>query len=260
MKKKLYELKLGIQRRLQPRAYLPNCANSRRLKALRNIHEGKRAFILGNGPSLTVADMELLRDEITFASNKIYLAYEQTDWRPSYLTCTDTIVARNNRNILLAQKEAKLFGHGIFPEFSGTKHDIIFCNRAKDDDSAKEWNLVKGIRTGHSVIYYDLQLAYWMGIREVYVLGVDFSFDVRSKKTGEKAMGNEVIEASDEKNHFHPDYRKPGETWTMPKLDEQKAEFAFALKKYQSAGGSIVNVSRTTKLDVWPKANLEDIL
>jgi hypothetical protein len=259
MRKQLYKWRSNLIRLLKPEQYLPNAANTCRLEKLRDIHKGKRAFILGNGPSLTVEDMNLLKDEITFASNKIYLAYDQTDWRPTYLTCTDTIVARNNRETLLAQPEVKLFGHALFPEFRGCK-DIVFCNYSKSKETAQKWDLVDGVSTGHSVVYWDLELAYWMGIREVYVLGLDHSFDVKSAKTGEKAMGNEVIKAADEKNHFHPDYRKPGETWTMPKMDLLREDFIVALEKFQSDGGTIVNVSRTTKLDVWPTARLEDIL
>ena len=45
-----------------------------KLKALKDCHRGRRAVIVGNGPSLNVADLERLKDEITFASNKIYLA------------------------------------------------------------------------------------------------------------------------------------------------------------------------------------------
>ena len=55
--------------------------NDQRLTNLQNIHKGKRAFILGNGPSLSIADLNKLKNEITFASNKIYLAFEKTDIR-----------------------------------------------------------------------------------------------------------------------------------------------------------------------------------
>lgn len=238
---------------------LPNPRNDAKLRKLRNIHNGKRAFVLGNGPSLTIADMDLLKNEVTFASNKIYLAYDQTEWRPTYLSCTDSVVAANNRKVLIEQKETKLFGHAVFPEFRGCRN-IVFCNPPKSGERALNWDLVDGIRTGHSVVYYQLQLAHWMGIREVYVLGLDFSFDVRSSRTGNKAMGNDVIMAADERNHFHPEYRKPGETWTMPKLDRLREEFVFALNKYRKDGGSIVNASRSTKLDAWPTAVLENIL
>lgn len=252
-------LRNKLSRLCKPRNFLPNRFNDQALEALRGIHHGKRAFVLGNGPSLTVADMERLKSEITFASNKIYLAYEQTDWRPSYLSCTDTVVAENNRQLLLKQPQSKLFGHAVFPYFKNNK-EIVFSNPPKSVERARHWDPIDGISTGHSVVYLQLQLAYWMGIRELYVLGLDFSFDVRSKKTGATAMGNDVIEAAGEQNHFHPEYRKPGETWTMPKLDMQRSEFSFAFEKFNEDGGKIVNVSRATKLDVFPTGKLEDVL
>ena len=64
---------------------LPNPSNSRRLKALEDIHRGRRAFIVANGPSLRTEDLDRLKSEVTFASNKIHLAYDETDWRPIYL-------------------------------------------------------------------------------------------------------------------------------------------------------------------------------
>lgn len=238
---------------------LPNPRNNWRLARLKNKHAGKRAFIIGNGPSLKVGDLDHLKSEITYASNKIYLAYDQTDWRPTYLTCTDEIVAVNNHDMLLKQNGVKLFGHSVFKYFNKDKN-ITFCNPPISPEAALEWDLIKGISTGHSVVYYDLQLAYWMGIREVYVIGLDFSFDVRSVPTGEESMGNTVIKATDEKNHFHPDYRKPGETWTMPKLDKLREEFAYAGEVFKESGGMIYNASRSTKLDVWPLVNFDDVV
>ena len=36
----------------------------------KNIHNGKRCFIIGNGPSLKTVDLEKLKDEITFTVNQ----------------------------------------------------------------------------------------------------------------------------------------------------------------------------------------------
>lgn len=241
------------------RRTLPNPANDTKLRALRDVHRGRRAFVIGNGPSLTAADLDLIAGEISFASNKIYLIYEQTSWRPTYFTVTDEIVARDHAGALLAQPQTKVFGHATFQHFR-EREDIVFCNPARGSKRAKNWDLLDGVSTGHSVVYWDLELAFWMGIREVYALGMDFSFDVRSTPSRESSMGNQVIIAQGEQNHFHPDYRQAGERWTLPKLDRQREEFAFAHAKYSATGGAIVNVSRSTKLDVWPCSTLEDVL
>ena len=41
------------------------------LKTLKGIHIGKRCFIIGNGPSLRVEDLEKIKDEYTFAANRM---------------------------------------------------------------------------------------------------------------------------------------------------------------------------------------------
>src|SRR5574341_209049 len=49
----------------------------RRLAALRDSHKGKRAFIIGNGPSLRQTDLSKLRNEFTFGMNRIYLLFPE---------------------------------------------------------------------------------------------------------------------------------------------------------------------------------------
>lgn len=237
---------------------LPNKANNYKLNALKDRHKGRRAVIIGNGPSLSVADLDQLKDEITFASNKIYLAFENTEWRPTYLTVTDTVVAANIDGYLRETNLCKVFGHGPFQQLHDTQ-DIVFGNPPSSVTNPFDWDIISGVSTGHSVLYWDLELAFWMGIREVYAIGLDFSFDVESKPTGEKAMGNDVLVAAGEVNHFHPDYRPKGEIWTMPQMDEQRKDFTFALEKYKSDNGMIYNASRKTKLDVWPRVSFETV-
>ena len=239
-------------------ASLPNKANNAKLQALKDCHKGRRAIVVGNGPSLLAVDLEKLKNEITFASNKIYMVFEETSWRPTYLTVTDTVVAQNNIEYLRNSKLCKIFGHGTFQYFKGAQ-DIIFGNPPASAVNPLDWNIVGGVSTGHSVIYWDLEMAFWMGIREVYAIGLDFSFEVNSRRTGQKAMGNDVLVAAGEVNHFHPDYRPVGETWTMPQLDKMREDFKFALDKFRTDGGIIYNASRKTELKVWPLVNFDAV-
>jgi hypothetical protein len=61
-------------------------------------------------------------------------------------------------------------------------------------------------------------------------------------------------------NHFHRDYRLPGEMWTVPQLDKQKAAFKCAQKLFEANGRIIVNASRKTKLNVFRQVNLNTVL
>ena len=251
---------LRLKRVVFPQDFLPNKANDRALEKLRDIHKGQRAFILGNGPSLTVDDMNLLKDEITFASNRIFLAYEKTDWRPTYYTLADEVVAQNNMDRI---REGELGGQALFNssifKYAKGISGVTFCNPPTEAGES-QWDPVLGIRAGNSVINLGLKIAFFMGIREVYVIGCDHSFQDKSIRTGEKIAGNEVIISQGEQNHFHPDYRKAGETWTVPQVDLIAEDFAVAAERYQQAGGAIYNASRKTELKTWPVVNLDDII
>lgn len=236
----------------------PNETNNTRLLSLKNIHKGKRAFLIGNGPSLHIEDLEKLKNEITFASNRIFLAFDQTTWRPTYYTMADHIVAENNTETINSLKLKKIFAHSVREYFKQQK-DVIFVNPSTQEGE-ESWDLVKGVRAGYSVINFDLKLAYWMGIREVYVIGVDFYFEDKSVRTGRFEKGNEVIISVGEHNHFHPEYRKAGETWTIPRLDKQREEFLWARQMYEADGGKIYNASRQTKLDAWERVDLDSAL
>jgi hypothetical protein len=53
----------------------------KRLRTYKDIHRGKRCFIIGNGPSLNQLDLTLLKNEYTFGMNRIYMAF------PDQLLC-----------------------------------------------------------------------------------------------------------------------------------------------------------------------------
>ena len=55
-----------------------------KLKKYKDIHKGKRCFIIGNGPSLQMSDLEILykNKEICFGVNRIFLGFKDTEWRP----------------------------------------------------------------------------------------------------------------------------------------------------------------------------------
>lgn len=65
------------------------------LRELKNIHQGERCFIVGTGPSLSISDLEMLKGEVTFGTNRIYELYNQTNWRPTYYINQDYDLIRS---------------------------------------------------------------------------------------------------------------------------------------------------------------------
>jgi hypothetical protein len=229
--------------------------NALRILSLKNKHKGKRGFVIGNGPSLSIKDLSLLKNDITFASNKIYLAFEQTDWRPTYYNVSDELVAKNNYKTIESLKLFKIFNRYLKKYFSRQK-DILWVRHNGRFEFSN--NLLKGIGGGWSVINDQLQIAFYMGISEVYLLGVDFDFTI-PKKTAGKCASGKIIVSEGECNHFHKDYRKTGEEWTFPNLEMQRKFFLKAKKTFLADGRKILNASRRTKLDVFERIDLDAV-
>lgn len=237
-----------------------------------NIHIGKRAFILGNGPSLKITDLDLLGDEITFASNKIYLAFDHTNWRPTYYNVADELVAFYNSPTIQTVNSCRIIMQTVKKYFPD-EANVLWMEELMDNTVLKETkdpytfsnerlffstDCRKGLQAGWTIIYNQLQLAFCMGIREVFLIGVDFSFDVPPSIVDSKIYGK-AVESHGEINHFHKDYRKPGEKWAIPNLDYQHKMFEKARDVYKQNGGIIYNASRTTRLDVFPRIAFESI-
>ncbi|MBX3732119.1 MAG: hypothetical protein KF791_05950 [Verrucomicrobiae bacterium] len=243
-------------------------ANDERILALKNRHAGRRAFVLGNGPSLKVADLDRLEQEITFASNKVYLAFDQTAWRPTYYSVCDKLVARNNAQTIAATPLNRLMSDAV-RDFFGPDLPATWVRELSvppgEPDTVHPFsdNLLVGHYGGCSIVFNQLQMAYYMGIREVILIGLDFSFQLPSQQVATEVPGagyEVALRSQGEVNHFHPDYRKAGEAWAVPNMEGQRAAFRSALARFEADGRRIVNASRTTKLDVFPRADFDALV
>jgi hypothetical protein len=240
---------------------IPFTLNDRHLLALKERHRGHRAFIIGNGPSLRTTDLGRLRGEITFAFNKIYLAFDQTDWRPTYYVAEDRLVLQQTyREIGALRSFTKLFPAKA-KEWVPRFHDGIYFALAYEQFYPHLPRFVchalKGLYWGSTVVYSALQLACFMGIREIYLIGVDFSFSRPTK--AEKEGGTTVYTSEGERDHFHPEYRKPGEKWYAPNLHFQEKAFEAARLAMERRGGSVVNATRGGELEVLPRVGFDTL-
>lgn len=164
-----------------------------RLKQYKNKHLNKRCFVIGLGPSLKISDLETLRshNEVCFSVNRIYELYSKTKWRPDYYyisdkTATTSETKDNIENMLHSKESDVLYSQYSFREMPA---EAVACkvfnvytplhntkNRfLKQFDKPCEFstNAYKRIYDGMSCILAVIQLAYFMGFKEVYLLGCD---------------------------------------------------------------------------------------
>jgi hypothetical protein len=255
---------------LPVRTVLAHCGvffnrNEKRLWSLKDKHLGEECVLIGMGPSLKPSDLELFKDYKTFACNKIFLALEDTDWRPDYYFVSDVLVAENNKEMIntdLLVSSHRVYTKDVARELGGYGDPTVVSwasSISKQREPRMRSNPLSGILGGgRTVLFEMLQIAYIMGFKKIYIVGLDFSFEV-PKLTGDECASGEIVISEGEVNHFHPDYRKPGETWTVPMMAEQELAFSYAAKVFKKAGIELYNASRETKLEALEKVEFNKV-
>ena len=228
------------------------------VEQIRNLHQGQRGFIVGNGPSLRTDDLALLKNEITIASNKIHLAFDDTTWRPQYFTVTDELVWNT-----LTPEIQKNYDHIYTLDNLDTRRATVPTTSVRQLSTrydVKETSgypfshdLRIGAFGGHSVTYFNLQLAWFLGLNPVYLLGLDHKY--REKKGVWSTTRHK-----NQKDHFHENYRERGEKVKVSRLEEMERSFFVAQSFSEARGWSIVNVSRESAISAFKRDLFAKIL
>lgn len=230
------------------------------LKYIKGKYKGQRCFVLGNGPSLTSEDLDKLKGEITFASNRIYKIFDKTDWRPTYFGMLDESVAElegviDGINSFECEKKFALQeGYYIFKKFKG---DICFLHgwyeRKYLDRPGFSEDLTKGVYCIATVTYMLIQIARYMGFEEIYLLGLDNRYAYSRMRDG-TVVRNEGVANYFGEQGMPPDPKNAVDTW------ELDIAYEYAEKYSKKHGFRIYNATRGGFLEKFERVTLEEVL
>lgn len=105
----------------------------------------------------------------------------------------------------------------------------------------------------NTVVYTAMQIAYYMGIREMVLIGVDHSFHVSKNDAGE------IIVDPNAKDYFSESYNMDKEKLYIPNLDASTRTYLSAKQHAQKLGFCIYNATRGGKLEVFPRVELDSL-
>jgi len=231
-----------------------------------NKYLGKRCFIIGNGPSLNKHDLSLLENEITFGVNSFYYKTRETGFRPTFYVVEDSSVIKENLEEIRNYYAPFKFFPTVYSRLHPKDPNTYFfkMNRGFYEKSSPNYcvprfstDITKEIFCGQSVTYINLQLAYFMGFSEVYLIGMDFNYIIPESH---RRTGDVLLSDTDDPNHFHKDYFGKGKTWKDPKLDRVKSNYKMAKLVYESVGRKIFNATIGGHLDVFDRVDYYDLL
>ncbi len=237
--------------------------NSLRLARLKDIHKGKRCFLIGNGPSLTGADLDLIQDEYTFGTNMVYKIFDQTDWRPSYHCVSDTIYA-SKLGIELSEKvKAPLFTtEHTYRRMKTKPVDTTYVHTIQTERYKVRGNVQAYCLIKATVLSLAAEMAFHMGFTEIYLLGVDCTnpHDKGGHFTDQYAT-KEVAETDIDRIKT----RMNAKTLTTKQIGEhiidRSMEVYHLLDEYSKKHGiKIYNATRGGNLEIFPRVKLEDVL
>jgi hypothetical protein len=106
---------------------------------------------------------------------------------------------------------------------------------------------------GATVTFVAMQLAYFMGFKQVILIGVDHNFTSTGKPN------TTVVSTGADPNHFHPGYFGKGFRWQLPDLETSEIAYRMAKSAYEKNGREILDATIGGKLTVFPKVNFDTI-
>ena len=238
--------------------YYQNYSLCNAMKHFKGIHDGRRCFIIGTGPSLTIEDLENLKNEITFASNRIFEIFPKTTWRPTYYINQDfKLIEKFQEEIKTVECDRIFLPIDAKPFFGDNDKISYFVLRHKDfypGDADFSIHLNRYLGQGFTVTYGAIQLAFYMGFSEVYLLGIDHNYSISLNEKGVPVMKNDV------KDYFEGS-KATNKGLNLPRIVESTMAYMTARKfADKHSNFEVYNATRGGKLEAFERVNLDDVL
>ena len=224
----------------------------------KDIHHGERCFIVGSGPSLKLEDLDAIKNEQSFGVNSDYKIYSRTEWRPQYYVIMDDHAFDIFGEECYKENVYEAFFYSMFHKEEVPNGVRLVDNAAYHFLIDTVWNkllpkifpiakfsddISEVVYAGKTVVYAAIQIAAYMGFKEIYLLGVDCNY-LQPQKHAE-GMGYAHI------------YNSP-----INRLEAagriMHCQFA-EMKKILPESVKVYNASKESMLDVFPKVTLEEL-
>lgn len=225
--------------------------SKQRIVALKDKHQGERCFIIGNGPSLRNTDLSLLKDEVTFGMNRIYLLFDQVGFATSYYVSVNKLVIEQCAREIASLTCPKFISWHARDEIDFTA-DMMFLH-SRGIGPTFYTDITRGIWEGATVTYVAMQIAYYLGFNKVILIGVDHSFTTQGKPH------TTIVSQGDDPNHFDSQYFGKGFRWQLPDLETSEIAYRIAKYQFESKDREIVDATVDGKLQVFRKADYQTL-
>ena len=235
--------------------------NSKCLLDLKDKFKDKRCFVICNGPSLKPEDLTKIHNngDISIAMNMIARIYDKTPWRPTVLSATDDCVFEPLNKELVENCECgiKLYDRKRYLKSLSAKGDLVYLqfneSRKLLDSPIFDIDAAKPLPSIGTSAYSMIELAGFLGCKQVYLIGCDMSYAVNLNRDGSISYNDSGQNHFYAKNKDHMNHVKPYPTW------ELKAAFDAAEQLSGKYGMKIFNATRGGRLESFERVDFDSL-
>ena len=232
------------------------------LKTINNIARfEERCFIIGNGPSLRLEDLEKIGQECSFGTNSIMRTFDLVKWRPTGYFIQDPnwektmgiesfkILLRECKYIFCSVKNSMF-------EYKDLGYKSMYFYYIRDGYNngmpVFSENVAEYVGYASTTVYSMLQMAVYMGYKTIYLLGMDLGFAKEKKLDG--TIKQHVAE------NAYPDFLKK-DTDALGIYETDKIIMGYEVaKEYAEAHGvKIYNATRGGYLEVFERVDFDSL-
>ena len=226
----------------------------------RDIHNGERCFILGTGPSLNdlkAHELDVLRGEVIFGVNSLYKSKIVSSINPSYYALMDNLYweqwNQTFKEVLEKYKEkppifiTDIRAKKILDDLQKNIPSIYIFSKKYPVSKMSE-KIDENIYAAMNVISFSILTAIYMGFKEIYLLGCDYSAFCTAGK-GHCYDDKSEISQSNYNLAFYLKFY-----WIT-------TEFHYLIAKLaKEKNVKVINLTPGSLLDAYPRIDLAQVL
>lgn len=238
-----------------------------------NIHNGERLFILCNGPSMKEMDLKRLENEHTMAVSNFYLHDDYRTIKPQYYCFAQFSYTERFTKQVALDWLMDIQRHGGGPQyfFSTNEKGLIEKTHVMDNERVnyiyfgkdslyyEDICLDKPIMPVQSVPIMCIQIALYMGFKEIYLLGTEHDIIMTSKYRYFYDNKKSIVDRKDISigNNGEVNMKVEDLLKETKKLWEQYSVLKYIAESY---GAVIFNATRGGMLDIFERVDFDTIL
>jgi hypothetical protein len=226
--------------------------NQTRLQSLKNRHLNERGVLVANGPSLNMMNLGFLKHETSIGLNKIFLGLRKFHFYPRYFVAVNSLVIEQAKDEIKKLNCIKFIGNCGGDRF--IENDALtYLVNTRHPPARFSHDISLGVHEGWTVTYSALQIAYYLGFKEVVIIGMDHRYDYSGNPNEERRLDGA------DPNHFCGDYFGGGQMWHNPDLEHSEESYRIARCEFEKDGRRIIDATLDGACQVFEKADYRQL-